>query len=624
MAIEEVVVSASRVDSPQDAAVKTVTVIDSGMLQGDGGSSVTDILDRHVPGLAVTGSGIMGHAGYGNPDMASGNISMRGMSGAGGRVLVLVDGHPQYASIYGHPVADSYTTAGIERVEVSHGASSVLYGSGAMGGVINIITAGRQTDGNTFRANLEYGSYNTVDNQIVDSYRDGDWAMTLSGGIRETDGHRDNSAFSSENGMAVIEHEIGLHWKASANLSAVQFKSENPGLDSDPMVEGYADIFRGGAQLLVSDNYERLSGAVAIYRNWGRNTINDGFTESELDAAIAVKSAAGLSADKARTEGYEAARQPYLFHSTDFMEGINLYQSAKLFSGNTLTAGIDASIYGGDAWRNPVTEVYADSITLSQIAGYALMQQDWKRLTVSIGLRYEHHSQYGSEWLPQFGAAYRLSDSGVLRASASKGFRTPNLKELYMYASANEDLLPEEAWSYDLGLEQQFLDGNMSLGLSLFHIEGSNLIETVREGGRPQNRNTGSFANSGIEASVSWQLLKSLKLDANYSFLEMEKDIVGSSRHKAYAVLSYVPGALPKLCVEPDVYVVDGLVLKSDAGTAIKTSSFCLAGLRLSWQFNQRFKLYLKGHNLLNADYQTVYGMPMPGASIMAGMSLKF
>ena len=106
-------------------------------IESKGESSILPVLKENIPGLFYNSQGV---AGYGVSSGASGNITMRGFSGSAGRILILIDGHPQYAPIYGHPMADTYTSDNIKTVEVIHGAASFLYGSNAMGGAINFIT----------------------------------------------------------------------------------------------------------------------------------------------------------------------------------------------------------------------------------------------------------------------------------------------------------------------------------------------------------------------------------------------------------------------------------------------------------------------------------------------------
>lgn len=116
-------------------------------------------MTEQVPGLFTTSRGVMG---YGVSNGAAGGISLRGIGGSPTTgLLVLIDGHPQYMGLMGHPIADAYQSMLAEKVEVVRGPASVLYGSNAMGGVINIVTRRQREDGVRTGVRLGYGSYDT-------------------------------------------------------------------------------------------------------------------------------------------------------------------------------------------------------------------------------------------------------------------------------------------------------------------------------------------------------------------------------------------------------------------------------------------------------------------------------
>ena len=137
LALKEVVVTGTRNATDVRHLPMTVTVIDHDLLTTDHQMSVLPTVMREVPGLFVTSRSMMG---YGVSTGAAGGINLRGITGGAGQLMVLIDGHPQYQGIYGHPISDSYQTLMAECVEVLRGPASVLYGSNAMGGVLNIVT----------------------------------------------------------------------------------------------------------------------------------------------------------------------------------------------------------------------------------------------------------------------------------------------------------------------------------------------------------------------------------------------------------------------------------------------------------------------------------------------------
>ena len=168
--ISNVVVTGTRQATDLRYLPMNVSVVTRQQLTRNHQTSILPTLTQEVPGLFVTSRAMMG---YGLSNGAAGGINMRGISAGGGQMLVLIDGHPQYANIYGHPIADSYQTMLADHVEVLHGPASVLYGSNAMGGVINIVTRKMEHDGARTSLNLGAGSYGTVQGELSTQMRKG-------------------------------------------------------------------------------------------------------------------------------------------------------------------------------------------------------------------------------------------------------------------------------------------------------------------------------------------------------------------------------------------------------------------------------------------------------------------
>ena len=519
---------------------------------------------------------------------------MRGFAGSTGQVLILIDGHPQFATIFGHPVADAYVVSDVQRIEVSRGAASILYGSNAMGGAINIITRQATEDGNHLSARLIGGSYGTQKYSLTDTWRNGRFSGVIGGNYERTDGHRVNSEFGSWTGFVKAGYELSDEWKITGNLNIAKSKAQVPGQESRPLLDATTDALRGMSGLSLENRYGKTRGAVNFYYNWGEHIVNDGYFEG-------------------------GTPRPYLFESTDYMGGVNIYQAVNLFQGNTITGGFDVKLYGGNAYRDPVTEIYANHIKLNEIAGYFLAQQQLRRFMFEAGLRIENHKLYGTEWVPQAGVSFKAFELTHLKFSFSKGFRTPNIKELYMFAPANEELFPERSFSYDFTVSQGFLDNRLSMELTLFSIKGDNLIETVQIGeGRVQNRNVGKFSNKGIEFSLNYLILNNLSLNANYSYLDMEASITGAPKNKFYAGVIYKPG---KFTLNVGAQVIDKLYLIT--GDTPRTTDYTLVETQIAYRPLKWMEVFVKGYNLLGEKYETMAGYPMPKATFMGGLSFN-
>ena len=134
--LQGVVISANKVQVNRNSVPLTISVIDRDQIEASSESALLPVLSQYVPGLFVTQKGI---TGFGVSEGAAGTVNIRGV-GSGNKVLMLFDGQPQWAGVFGHSLPDTYVASDVERVEVIRGPGSLLYGSNAMGGVVNIIT----------------------------------------------------------------------------------------------------------------------------------------------------------------------------------------------------------------------------------------------------------------------------------------------------------------------------------------------------------------------------------------------------------------------------------------------------------------------------------------------------
>lgn len=523
--IKEIVVTGTRNETDVRHLSQTVSVVSRTQIEQSLQPSLLPLLSEQVPGLFVTARGTMG---YGVSNGAAGSISLRGLSGGSGRLMVLIDGHPQYAGIFGHPISDAYQSFLAERVEVLRGPASVLYGSNAMGGVVNIVTRQMRQDGIQTDVHAGYGSYNTTETELTNRIRKGRFSSIISGSYNRTDGHRADMEFEQYGGYAKLGYEVTRNWNLRADINLTHFNASYPGPVHAPLLDGDQRITRGMTSLAIENHYGKTSGAVSYFYNWGNHWINDGYTPSS-------------------GEGPQDSR----FLSRDNMTGLSLYQSARLFKGNRITVGFDWFRYGGHAWNEFVsgeqTGTKSDLVDKheDELAGYLDLRQDidtW--LTFHAGLRADHHSRVGLEWVPQAGLAFHLPYAMELKASASKGFRYPILREMYLFPPQNPDLKPESMWNYELALSGRLMNGRLSYGLNLFYIDGKNLIQTLPNpnGSGMLNQNTGNIQNSGIEIQAACRINRHWSVDGNYSFLHMKHPVVAAPEHKLYVGTCYEQG----------------------------------------------------------------------------------
>ena len=599
--IDEVVVTGARHETDVRHLSQTVSVVGRAQIEHSLQPSLLPVLTEQVPGLFVTSRGVMG---YGVSNGAAGSISLRGLSGGTARLMVLIDGHPQYAGIFGHPIADAYQSFLAERVEVLRGPASVLYGSNAMGGVINIVTRKMQEDGVNTHLHAGYGSYNTLETELTNRVRKGRFSSVVSGSYNRTDGHRDDMGFEQYGGYAKLGYEMTDHWNVRGDVNVTHFNASYPGPVSAPLLDGDQRITRGMTSFALENRYEKTSGGLSFFYNWGDHWINDGYTPS-----------AGESPQDAR------------FNSHDYMTGISLYQSTQFFTGNRITLGFDWFRYGGRAWNEYVSgEKVGTTSDLvdkqeDELAGYIDFRQDFcSWLTFNAGLRVDHHSRVGTEWVPQAGLAFHLPQAMELKASVSKGFRYPILREMYMFPPQNPDLQPESMWNYELAFSQRLMEERLYYGVNLFYINAKNLIQTLQNphGSGMLNQNTGKIENAGIELQAAYRINRDWSVDGNYSYLHMAHPVIAAPEHKLYAGANFSQG---RWNVSTGLQYIAGLYTQTDPAV---TKDFVLWNVRASFRAIRWLDIWARGENLLAQQYEINAGYPMPRATVMAGVNLNF
>ncbi len=596
LAIDEVVVTGTRDSESIRNLPLNISIIDHHQMDSRLEPSILPSLTEQIPGLFTTARGIMG---YGVSTGGSGGMKMRGIGGSPTTgMLVLIDGHPQYMGLMGHPIADAYQTMMAQRVEVVRGPASMLYGSNAMGGVINILTKTPSQDGVQGATKLAYGSYNSFTSETSSTIKSGKLTAQIVGSYNSSDGHRPNMDFEQYGGYAKVGYEFSNRWKLFGDLSLTHYNASNPGEESKPIIDNDSRITRGMASLSLENNYDKTSGALKLFYNWGHHNINNGYFDG-------------------------AQPQDYLFDSHDLMVGASAYQSVHLLKRNDITFGVDYQKFGGKADNQYFdgSEKSLADVTEDNVAAYVDIRQGLGDIvTFNVGLRVDEHSKTGTFLIPQLGTSIKTSQTSEIKAIASKGFRNPTIREMYMFATQNPDLNPEELWSYELSWQERLLGGRLSYQAALFYIDGENMIESVQVDGRPKFENTGEIKNWGVELSGRYQVCNSVSLSANYSYLDMEYKVIAAPEHKLYAGVDYIKD---KWWVSTGVQHIAGLYTRTGQNS-VKEDPFTLWNLRCAYELSDVVRLNVRGENLLNQSYEINYGFPMAGTTVMVGVDFGF
>lgn len=588
--LNEVVVTGTNSKVPQKLLPYTVSVIDSRQLEATGQTQVLSAISGMVPSLFVTQRSIFG---FGVSNGGSGLIKLRGVGNdRASAVLMMVDGQPQFAGIYSHHIADFYDKEYVDRIEVLRGPGSVLYGSNAMAGTINVITKTAKENGVRTTIQSQYGSYNTWLSSATNTVRYGKFSSLVSLSYNRTDGTVDNFDFKQADGYAKVGYDFSDKWSAYLDYTLMNFRGNDPiypTLSNPESTDIYRqNIIRGEAAATVSNNYGSTSGTARIYYNYGNHFVDD----------------------------------PRHFHSKDDRLGIILYQNFKPWRNASATLGLDFDTYSGEipvSGGNNHTEGSMSTIsrkTVTEYSPYVTLSQMFLDNLINIngGLRMANSDKFDTQWIPQFGFSLNPGYGWTVKGNLAMGYRNPSFRELYLYRMANPDLQPEKMMNYEVSLGKSF-SRYFSAELTAYYSKGDNLIQPVDM----KNQNTGSFINKGIELSAHSHPLDNLWITATYSYLHTSLDnLVGAPKNQYFLGVEWKPWKF--LNIGADLKGVGGLYVAE----GIKHQNYALLNLKVTWDICRYVSVFTRLENITDARYTINRGYEMPGFTAMGGFKVRF
>lgn len=586
----ELVVTGTNSEVPQKLLPYTVSVVNSRQLEATGQTQVLSAISGMVPSLFVSQRGIFG---FGVSNGGSGHIKLRGVGGdRASAVLMMVDGQPQFAGIYSHHIADFYDKEYVERVEVLRGPGSVLYGSNAMAGTINVITKNARERGVRTTIQSQYGSYNTWLSSLTNTVRFGKFSSLISLSYNRTDGNVRNFDFKQADGYAKVAYDFSDKWKTYIDYTLMNFRGNDPiypKLSNPESTDIYRqNIIRGEAAATVTNNYGPVSGSARVYYSYGNHFVDD----------------------------------PKYFHSTDDRLGLILYENFKPWRGASATVGFDFDIYSGEipvSGGNNHTEGSMSTISRKRIIEYSpyiTLSQSFLNdlLGLNAGLRMANSDMFDTQWIPQFGFSVNPGLDWTVKGNLAMGYRNPSFRELYLYRMANPDLQPEKMMNYEISVGKSF-SRYFSAEITAYYSKGDNMIQTVDQ----KNQNTGKFINKGIEVSAHSHPLDNLWLNASYSYLHTSLDnLVGAPRNQYFLGVEWRPWKFLDVAADlkgvGDLYVADN----------IRNQDYAVLNLKVTWDICRYVSVFVRLDNITDARYVINRGYDMPGFTAMGGFKVTF
>ncbi|RKY57661.1 MAG: hypothetical protein DRP96_09600 [Candidatus Neomarinimicrobiota bacterium] len=583
---DPVVITGTRTEMPKKDLPLSLSTISGKIIEEQDYKPLLDLVSENVPGLFVTQRT---NIGYGVSKGSAGQISIRGIGGTPNtQVAVLIDGRPDIMGLFGHTLGDAYFMHDVEKVEVVRGPASVLYGSNAMGGAINIIPRHQHRKGFHLYAPITFGSYNTTQSFVRNTYESGTVGYSLSLGYRNSDGYRTdaNDTYNSTSGNLEFHSAINNHFRIIFNSYLSNSKIFDPGQVAAPADTQSYTINRLGGDVTLRHDYDRFKGEIKLHYNSGHHIVYDGY------------------------------------QSDDYTAGILINETFQFSSLSRLTAGIDLKHYGGKAllYGNWVEQ------NVSEQSVYSVYHRKLLNLlNFDGGLRFTNHNIAGNLWIPSLGLTALLPYQLIVKAQYSEGYRNPTINEMYLFPPSSTDLKQETTTNYEFTLEKQFAK-QMNSSITLFQTVADNLIQKgfVNEG--PLYQNTGEVKISGIELEGELLLPPRFAINWSASSSHFSKLLNGSPGEKADLSIRYK-------FTEDIIAGIQGEWINnlySDSNPYDysldykRLVPYTLLHLNARWNMNKYLTISLKLNNLTDTNYETMYGYPMPGRNFTIGLTAKY
>ncbi|MBL4618313.1 MAG: TonB-dependent receptor [Robiginitomaculum sp.] len=592
---EQIVVIGSRMPIPVSQITSTVTIIDEEELLARGDEFVADAL-RRVPSLAVNRSG-----------PAGGLTQVRVRGSEANQVLVFIDGMEASDPFSGSFGFSSAISAGITKIEVMRGEQSALWGTDAIGGVINILTEPVK-QGDQLKVKMEAGSLDSYSGSIyVSSVKDERKIWLQASGLQTAgydvsgnSGERDG--FNQRQVFAGLNLPLNQNWTAQFRARTQNAKSD---FDSDTDFDGR-----------LNDTDSQLDNDLSMARLAIKGESFDGGWLSEIYASSLSSRTISGNSTSTGTRTRVGGQTSVVWES-----GKVSHRLTGVLEGRFETYQNHA---GAGALQNQQQQANSYAIAGDYLANSG-------PLTVSLSARHEFNDLFDDTNALRAGLAWNFEElNGKFLGSAGQGIKNPGFFELYGFFPAffvgNPNLQAETSTGYELGWQQSFAKGTASI--TLFTAELNNEIYTDFGVFPATARNrTSASTRQGVELSGELQLTSSIFASGSMSFLSAKENNIPEIRRPEFlASLSVFwrdASENWQLSLGVDH---NGSMRDTDFGSfqPVTLAAYTLIRAKASRKVGDNFSIYLRGENLGNANYQEVFGYASQGRALYGGLAAQF
>ncbi|PHS36166.1 MAG: hypothetical protein COA91_12475 [Robiginitomaculum sp.] len=590
---EEIIVIGSRLAPVDRNEVHSpVTVITAANIAARGNAYLADLL-RTIPGASINRSG-----------PAGGLTQLRLRGGEGNHVLVLVDGVEVSNPNTGEFDFGSFRSEDVVRIEVLRGEQSALWGSDALGGVVNIITRAGATR-ESYRLSLEAGSFNSFEGQVSAVVPIKGAALSINGNVFRTDGYDASGSGGADDGFNSRALNIGLNHveiggvTLSAKYSASHGVSE---FDSDTDFDGRLNDTN--SELTTDSNTGRVSARFELAGF--ENLINFSYADTQQNTT-----GTNFRNDTTgkRTQVNWAAEQSWDVHTLTLLGETEKEQ----FS----------NFGGAGAGQNQNESIQNHALA----ADYRYKS---KAITLSVSARADFNERFDNSQTWRVGAGYGFEDlGGRVRASVGTGVKNPSMTELFGFFPAffvgNPNIKPETSTGYNIGYDQELGDWNLSVDYFRSNLENEIFTDFAVFPATVFNR-TSKSKREGVEFEGRGSIGDQIDVRASATFLDAEENGVRELRRPKFlasATATWTPTQALSLTLSADH---NGSQIDTDFATfsRVELGAFTLVGLNIRYNLNDVVTLSLRGENLLDENYQEVVGYASQGRGGYAGISANF
>ena len=605
--LPNMVVTATRTETPEDEVGSAITVITAKDISDKNINNVADAL-RTVPGLDVVRSGSVGQQT---------SVFLRGANS--NHTLVLVDGVEMNdpSSPTGAFDFAFLQTDNIERIEVLRGAASAAFGSDAIGGVINVIT--KKGEGKLKLSGVaEGGTYGT-------------WKTggNISGGTERVNYSFDVSRLETD-GFSSADKNMGNVLPNSyrnTNLSGRTGFKVNESLDLGITLrygEGKAFLDNGGGKGADDPNSYGTFNEL-FTRGFGHLKLLNGFWEQTLGVAYS------------RTDRNNVNAVDYLNNfssaATNLGEKVKLdYQNIfHVHKSNTVMVGVEEEADSLSSFASSDYPAWSYSSSASiplktmNTMGYYLQDQIklFDRSFTTLGVRYDDNNRFGGHATWRANELYTIKETSTrLKGSYGTGFKAPSLNQLYdtIYATGNPNLKPETSQSWDVGFEQDIFRKTSTLSVNYFENAFNNLIQANYA---PYvNQNVSRAKVKGVETFAEVRPLTDLTLRGTYTYQQTQNLDTGTQllrrpRNKASFDTDY-------RFLEKAHFHVNLLMVGQKEDYASTVAGYVTLNLAGSYDVHKNVQLFARIDNVLDKQYEEVYGYGTSGVAGYGGVKLAY